>query len=533
MANQRKTLASLLAVGDWVSVSPLSGTGTDTVSVTVGEYTGRNSRATTLTATTTGGETATASISQNGKEEYITVSTVAYSASASGDIIEINGTSNSATLVIQNGTSVIDGVTYSLQVNNVTDDSWDGKSDVGIDGDPGADAEYSFKLSVTIPESVTTSLRSHIFTINNSESTVSSDQITITQSNATVTYGEIDITEFNYSIISASGGTVTPTINYSQTYGYNGATTGGGVITSGATLSYSGSVVDDSSGSVTAASKGTTVSDMTTVDTVTVTVSLNGRTASTVATVSQAANIATYGNISVTEGTVDDIPASGGVVSSITGLSATQIVSYTSGSTSNGSINISYSDAITAASLGTTVTSRSLVGTLTATITGEGDISTTSSVNVYQAANQIEAYSDVSLGLITPVYLSATGQTYDLGEQVDSKFNQTRTYTSGATANCDITLEEYSVVTAVDGFSLNADTAVVTVTENPGTSTRGGFVVEVTITGEGSKFVTEQVTFNQQGSESYIQISPDTLTFEAVGETKSVIITSNDNWTIE
>ena len=95
------------------------------------------------------------------------------------------------------------------------------------------------------------------------------------------------------AVSCAKGGTVTPTLSYSQTWGWNGATSGGGTITSGATVSYSGTSVNATNGSVTASSKGTTISNVTTVTTATVTVKLNGKSGSKSATVQQAGNYVT------------------------------------------------------------------------------------------------------------------------------------------------------------------------------------------------------------------------------------------------
>lgn len=106
-----------------------------------------------------------------------------------------------------------------------------------------------------------------------------------------VTYSDITITTFTYSSpVSAAGETVTPTLAYSQTYGYNGATTGGGTITSGATVKYSGTGVGPSTGAVTVESKDTTLSGETTVSEVTVTVSMNGKSASKTFTIKQEEN---------------------------------------------------------------------------------------------------------------------------------------------------------------------------------------------------------------------------------------------------
>lgn len=80
--------------------------------------------------------------------------------------------------------------------------------------------------------------------------------LTIQQSAGTKTYGPITITNFTYPNAPAGGGSVSPNLSYSQTYGYNGATTGGGTITSGASITYSGTNVDARTGTVTAPSLG-------------------------------------------------------------------------------------------------------------------------------------------------------------------------------------------------------------------------------------------------------------------------------------
>ena len=75
-------------------------------------------------------------------------------------------------------------------------------------------------------------------------------------------------------------------------------------------------------------------------------------------------------------------------------------------------------------------------------------------------------------------------------------------------------------------------TPKVTVNLNPTTHERGGFVVTISAEGEGGKTATKDITFNQQGSSSTLDISPNTLSFIAAGETKTVTITSNDSWTL-
>ena len=121
----------------------------------------------------------------------------------------------------------------------------------------------------------------------------------IVQSTATITYSDITITEFTYpDIAPASGSTLTPTLSYTQSWGYGDSTTDGGTITSGATLQFAGGAVNASNGQYTYASKGKELSEQTDTQ-VTVTVSLNGKTKTATANASQAANTRTLSSISV------------------------------------------------------------------------------------------------------------------------------------------------------------------------------------------------------------------------------------------
>lgn len=532
MATLRKTKANTRAVPSWVTIGTPSGTNDGESTIQVKAYTGREDRSATITAETSSGATDTSTVNQAGKPAHITIATKTYSVGATGGSVEITGTSNAASLALV-GSTRISGAVYKLTVNEIPDESWNGSADTQVDGDPGASSDYSFKLSITYPANNTESTKADTFEIKTAEGDITSGAITVNQAAGTKTYSDITITEFTYPTIAAKGGTVNPTIIYSQTWGWNGSTTGGGTITEGAELSYAGDVVVADTGAVTAQSKETTVSAETTVDNVTVTVILNGKTKTASFAVKQAANaVASYGEVVISGGTVADIPAAGGSISEATEVTTSQIITYTSEATRAGEVEINYSTAVSAETLGTTVKSRTLIGKLTLTATGEGSKSATKDFDVYQAANAVTTYGNVSLDLTTPVSLQNQGQTYDLGAQVDSKFAQTITFTSGATRKGVISLEEYVVKTPKEGFSLNDDTGEVTVTQNPGTAARNGFIVTVTITGEGSKSESVDVTFNQQGSNSYITVTPETLEFEAAGGTQTITIESNDSWTI-
>lgn len=111
----------------------------------------------------------------------------------------------------------------------------------------------------------------------------------LTQEYGVISYGNIEILTFSYPDAAASGQIVTPTVTYRQPWGYDGQTSGGGYITTGATLTYSGTNVS-ASGFVTVPAKPAEASGRTTYTTSTVTVALNGKTANLAVAVKQAAN---------------------------------------------------------------------------------------------------------------------------------------------------------------------------------------------------------------------------------------------------
>ena len=253
---------------------------------------------------------------------------------------------------------------------------------------------------------------------------------------------------------------------------------------------------------------------------------------SAVAHATQVANAVTYGDV-VASGDYssanDDIPASGGTRATIKAASASQKKTYTSGSSLACTVTSSWSTAVTVASLGTTAKSRAKVGTLTVTWTGEGSKTATKTYEVYQGLNAITAYLGVTIDQTTPVSLAADGQDYVISKAI----SQFITYTSGATRKRTTPVSgTFTVKTASAGFSLDADLGKVTVTENPGVTQRGSFVVTYSVTGEGNTTASKDITFTQHASDSYINFSPNVITFEAAGGTKTVTLNSNDSWTI-
>ena len=283
-----------------------------------------------------------------------------------------------------------------------------------------------------------------------------------------------------------------------------------------------------------AESKGTTVSDVTTVKEQAVTwTGKGGKKATGTMYIYQAANATTditYGVPTISSFTVDDIPASGGSISSgSVSYSQSRTQNYTSGATAQLSNldsggTITYSTAVSASSLGTSIKPRYNVGTLTVTVAMNGK-SASKDVHVYQAANHAN-YSDVTVSVTpNPVSIPAAGAIYNIKPTA----SQTASYSSGETKNCSISFS-YAAKNTVTGFSNN--NATVTVQQNLATSPRNGFIVTVTASGEGSRTASVDVTFNQAAAAAYLNVDPATINIAADATSTSFNIESNDSWTI-
>lgn len=225
--------------------------------------------------------------------------------------------------------------------------------------------------SVTMGNNTSTSTRSGTVTLTQAE-TNKKATLSCSQSAGYRTYSEITASGGSVSDIPAGGGSrssfsTMPT--YSQTWGWNGSTTGGGTITSGASISYGTAV--------SAGSLGTTVKSRTRVGTLTGTLSLNGKTKSVSVPVYQAANEFTgytYGSWSVSlTASSYTIGNTGGSVTLYPSASRPRYANYTSGSntrdgsdsatpslSTNGTSGFSLSGTTLSASANTSTSSRSI-----------------------------------------------------------------------------------------------------------------------------------------------------------------------------
>lgn len=279
--------------------------------------------------------------------------------------------------------------------------------------------------------------------------------------------------------VPASGGSVkTGNVTYSQTYGWNGVTTGAGVITEGeAYISWTGSVDN-------IPSLGTTVKSRTKVGVLGVTVNINGKSGNANADIYQAENkvtnsnynprITAYGTPTISIGS--GLTAAGGSATVSASVTNTETYNalYSSGATGpnqtrsvGGSLSISMTangnsrfslsgNTITHSSMGTNITTD--IVTIKAVNDGDNSKSATASKSIVNSktvkstSGGVYTYGNITAGTITNATIPASGgsatATAGNGSQTWNKSATITTYeyTSGATK--DVTTEAASSGTA-------------------------------------------------------------------------------------
>ena len=209
---------------------------------------------------------------------------------------------------------------------------------------------------------------------------------------------------------------------------------------------------------------------------------------------SQSAGYRTYSEITVSGGSVSDIPASGGSRSSFSTMpSYSQTWGWNGSTTGGGTItsgaSISYGTAVSAGSLGTTAKARTRVGSLTCTVSLNGK-SKSITLDVYQAENKITSTTDG-----TPV-ISLSASSYSISNSGGSvniyasvSIPTINHWSSGSTSAGSSKSATPTVSASGTGFSLNAAKTVLTATENLGTSSRS-CVVTASYSGATTKTIT-------------------------------------------
>lgn len=341
--------------------------------------------------------------------------------------------------------------------------------------------------TITTTENQSLSARSGILTVSNEGKTINVD---LNQNAGYYTYSDVSISDGSVAIIPASGGSVSSVSDYtySQTCGWNGRTSGIDTLTSGGTISYSTEV--------SAASKGTTISNTTTAGTLTLTVSMNGKSGSKSYTVNQAGNYVTGVSTSLTGFSYPNVAASGGAANfsetcgaTLTFTSGDSISDKHSGTYTGGTI--SYTATYTGSATGATLNTSTGAVTWASRGTTTGDarsISVTYGLSYYfthdstyggskitgntdsmtatctQAANAITATTyGTPTGLSLAVSdISAAGGTISSGT-VSGTISQTRTYTYTSTSTSSSTINptasSASYSTAISASSLGTTLA--------------------------------------------------------------------------
>lgn len=346
--------------------------------------------------------------------------------------------------------------------------------------------------SVTMANNTSTSAKSGSVVLTQAE-TNKKLTISCSQSAGYRTYSEITVSGGSVSDIPASGGSrssFSTMPSYSQTWGWNGSTTGGGTITSGASISYGTAV--------SAGSLGTTVKSRTKVGTLTGTLSLNGKTKSVSVPVYQAANELTgytYGSWSVSlRASSYTIGNTGGSVTLYPSASRPRYANYTSGSnirdgsdsatpslSTNGTSGFSLSGTTLSASENTSTGSRSI--RVTASYGGASDyVDITQSATSVSYKYYLAFTSPTGSRTTTRTGLSALGGnnfTVDVaysfktkvinGSEVSTRYPLALTVTSKPSWVTNVAITTLSSDNGTYGLTL-------TLTENTVESTRSGTI---------------------------------------------------------
>lgn len=144
-----------MAKASWVKTTPSSGSGNATVNVSSNTpHTGRVVRTTILTWKAANVPDVARTVNQAGKPEFVDVADAA-SAEKTGKVVTISGVSNSRKLTFSLGTG---DLSITLP-NTYTANSMTTNNGANISGDPGAQQEYAFSISITVPANTTTAAK--------------------------------------------------------------------------------------------------------------------------------------------------------------------------------------------------------------------------------------------------------------------------------------------------------------------------------------------------------------------------------------
>lgn len=170
-----------MAIPSNLTVTPFEGNGNITIRITSKtKPTGRNDVTSSITGKIVGqSNSVTINVTEKGKAEFVTFSgkDKTVHVGEDGETIEITGTSNSSKLTFSWSTNEI-GIpnVTSFIVNGDTSAT----SGTAITGDPGATAQYTFKVSIVVPKNNTTDNRDSVLKVTCNTTSIT-DNFTISQ----------------------------------------------------------------------------------------------------------------------------------------------------------------------------------------------------------------------------------------------------------------------------------------------------------------------------------------------------------------
>lgn len=140
-----------MSFANWLTVSPATGSGNQTVGVTGSTYTGRVMRQTVIEVTAANVTPAQVTIKQKGATEFASPNANSYTKEKEGGTLTVEGKSNSSGLTFSLGTGDLN---ISLP-SNYTANGETTANGAAIAGDPGASAEYNWSIQFSIPSATT------------------------------------------------------------------------------------------------------------------------------------------------------------------------------------------------------------------------------------------------------------------------------------------------------------------------------------------------------------------------------------------
>lgn len=170
-----------MAIPSNLTVIPSEGNGNTTISIiSKTKPTGRNDVTSSITGKIVGqSNSVTINVTEKGKAEFVTFSgkDKTVHVGENGETIEITGTSNSSKLTFSWSTNKI-GIpnVTSFTVNSDTSAT----SGTAIKEDPGATAQYTFKVSIVVPKNNTTDNRDSVLKVTCNTTSIT-DNFTISQ----------------------------------------------------------------------------------------------------------------------------------------------------------------------------------------------------------------------------------------------------------------------------------------------------------------------------------------------------------------